>query len=60
MSILNQKKKAGIFDTREEAEAAYCDFKKEHIIKNANNMRNKYPDYVYNAMLAWDVKKQCA
>lgn len=60
MSILNQKKKAGIFDTREEAEAAYCDFKKEHIIKNANKMRNKYPDYVYNAMLAWDVKKQCA
>lgn len=60
MSILKQNKKAGIFDTREEAEAAYYGFKKGFITDTANKMRNKYPDYVYNAMLAWDVKKQCA
>ena len=60
MMILNQKKKAGSYCTREEAEKAFYNYKKEHIITIANKSKGKIPDYVYNAMLAWDVQKQCA
>lgn len=58
--ILKQKKKAGIYDTREAAEKAFYEYKKDHIVKIANKSKGKIPDYVYNAMLAWDVQKQCA
>lgn len=60
MSILKQKRVAGIFDTKEEAEKAFCEYKKNHIIKVANRERNKYPAYVYDAMLRFDVSRQCA
>ena len=36
------------------------EYKKDHIVKIANKSKGKIPDYVYNAMLAWDVQKQCA
>ena len=60
MSVLNQKKKAGVFDTREEAEKAYLEFKQDYIIKMADSAKGKVPDYVYNAMIRFNVAKQCS
>ena len=41
--ILKQKKKAGIYDTREAAEKAFYEYKKDHIVKIANKSKGKIP-----------------
>lgn len=56
MSILNKNMIIGEFETEKEAINALFQYKKKYITDIAEKSRNKVPDYVYQAMLNWDVK----
>ena len=56
MSILGAKKEVGSFDTHEEAQKGYIDYKQNYIKDIAEKCKGKVPYKTYLAMLNWKVE----
>ncbi len=57
MSILSTKKDVGAFDTHEEAQKGYIEYKQNYIRDFAEKCKGKVPYKTYIAMLNWKVEK---
>ena len=56
MSILNRATLIGEYETEEEAKEGFAEYKRNYIKNIAEKNRDKVPDYVYEAMMVWDVE----
>lgn len=57
MSVLGSKKKVGTFDTHEEAQNGYIEYRQNYIKDVAEKCKGKVPHKTYLAMLNWKVEK---
>lgn len=55
MNILNKREDLGIFDSEEEAYKGFIDGKVNYICKLAEKCKGEVPDYVYEAMIKYEV-----
>ena len=53
MTIMKKAYEVGTFDTKEEAEKAYDDYKREYVVELAQKSKGKVQDCVYEAMMNW-------
>lgn len=56
MSILNKNILIGKYETEEEAKKGFAEYKKNYIKNIAEKSKDKVPNYVYEAMMGWDVE----
>lgn len=57
MSVLGSKKKVGTFDTHEEAQNGYIEYRQNYIKDVAEKCKGKVPHKTYLAMLNWKFEK---
>ncbi len=55
MNILNKREDLGIFDSEEEAYKGFIDGKVKYIYKLAEKCKGEVPDYVYEAMIKYEM-----
>lgn len=56
MSILRKREDIGTFDTEDEANNAFIEYKTDYIRKLAQKSKGKVPEKVYEAMMRWEVE----
>ena len=56
MLILNKNILIGEYETEEEAKKGFAEYKKNYIKNIAEKSKDKVPNYVYEAMIDWDVE----